>query len=161
MEEIVFRQRLAEKIALEALATHLYQQIALHARLDAFCDDAYLHVLANGNDALYQRAIGPCREVAHERTIDLELVEGQGLEVGERGVAGAEIIQRYPEPHLTQRIQLLDGFAEVIEQRRFRDLQRQATGIGATRDEDVGDLLDKIRPGELPGADVDRELAQI
>src|SRR6185436_6481233 len=78
MEEIVFRQRLAEKIALEALATHLYQQIALHARLDAFRDDAYLHVLANGNDALYQRAIGPCREVAHERTIDLELVEGQG-----------------------------------------------------------------------------------
>ena len=42
-------------------------------------------------------------QVAHERLVDLQLRQRQALEIGERGVTGAEVVERETDAERTQR----------------------------------------------------------
>ena len=62
-------------------------------------------------------------DVVHETLVDLDLVERNNLEISERGVAGAEIVQRKGHAEIVQPPQGVPGVLAVLQQCGFRDLE--------------------------------------
>jgi hypothetical protein len=62
-------------------------------RLSTICFSELLHERADQRLALLV-----VFEPGDERAVDLERIDGELLEVGERGVAGAEVVDRNPHP---------------------------------------------------------------
>ena len=77
------------------VATEPAQAVELGAGLDALDDAGDLHVVAETgerlDDLVADRIVV---DVGHEAAVDLELVERQAMDVAQRGIAGAEIVQR-------------------------------------------------------------------
>ena len=71
--------------------------------LDALGDDAQVEpvgeVDGRADDRGVLRAVGHARD---ERLVDLELVDAELFEVGERGVTGAEVIKRDRDANLAE-----------------------------------------------------------
>ena len=79
---------------------------------------------------------GLLRDVHHEAAVDLELGEGQRLQVAQRRIAGAEIVERDADAALAERRQDGGGRVALLDQRRLGDLdlepvRRQAAGSAA------------------------------
>jgi hypothetical protein len=103
------------------------------------------------------RAVPLGGEAGDERPVDFELVGGQTLEVGQRGVAGAEIVDRDLFSHGVQSVE--DGRSG--DQRAFGELEDQALRFGAPSVGQLGDRLGKGAGGaQAVSRDVDghREL---
>ena len=65
-------------------------------------------------------------DLAHERAVDLEAGDRQRRKVAERGIAGSEIVHAQTDTQFTQFLQRADDALELLHQRAFGDLQRQA-----------------------------------
>src|ERR1035438_7332165 len=66
----------------------------LRVGFDALGDHAHLQVARHGNDGGDNGAgVTVVRQVADKATVDLQGVDGELLQVGERRVAGAEVVQ--------------------------------------------------------------------
>src|SRR5256885_298105 len=71
------------------------EELQLLLRLDAFGDDLEPELAAHRDDGRADRGvIRVPPEIRHERAVDLERLDREMLEVRERGVAGAEIVDR-------------------------------------------------------------------
>src|SRR5260221_3122435 len=66
--------------------------------------------------------VGSVDEVAHERAVDLDDIEGERLEVAQRSEAGAEIVERDAAAEVAHRLNETRRFVEVAQRRRLRDL---------------------------------------
>ncbi len=96
------------------------------------------------------------REFAHEAAVDLERVEGEAAQVGERGVPRAEIVQRDAHARLAQRAQDRHGCAGLVHEDGFGDLQLQAAGGQPGRAQRrLGHAVQVLRH-DLHGRDIDR-----
>jgi hypothetical protein len=62
-------------------------------------------------------------EVADEDPVDLDLLEREGVQVRQRGVAGSEIIERDVDAEQLELAQDRYGAGEVIDQNTFGDLE--------------------------------------
>ena len=60
-----------------------------------------------------------------EGAVDLQRVEGEAVEVGERGVAGAEVVEDEADAELVQRLQRGDRRRRLLDQDALGDLQAQ------------------------------------
>ena len=88
-------QRRREQVALAAVAAELAQAGELGLVLDALGDRAQAEAAAELDERLDQRvALVRARRRGDERAVDLQRVDRQLLQVGERGVAGAEVVDR-------------------------------------------------------------------
>src|SRR2546427_807790 len=77
------------------MAVLVFEELALRLGLHTLGDDLQAQAGAQGDDgARNGRVVGVAEHVAHEAAVDLELVQRQALEIGQRGVAGAEVVQR-------------------------------------------------------------------
>lgn len=71
------------------------KEVALPFGLHTFGDNRQPHALGQRHDSFGDGGIvGIGEHVAHEGLIDFQLVQGQELQIGKRGVAGTEVIQR-------------------------------------------------------------------
>ncbi len=78
------------------------------------------------NNALGDRCIVVIgNDFPDERTVDLDLVDRQALEVAEAGKTGSEVIECNAHPQCLEPMQRLDRLFSVIQQKRFGDLQLQ------------------------------------
>jgi hypothetical protein len=64
-------------------------------------------------------------DVAHEGAVDLQVIDREQLEVGERGVAGAEVVDGQRDAHAPSACENDDGFLRVFHDRAFGDFQFQ------------------------------------
>ena len=92
----------------------------------------------------------------HEGAIQLDGVDGQAVEVGERRVAGAKVVDGDLDPLLAQGVEDLDAALHVQHQHGFGQLQRQQARL------DIGlpELLRHLPRqggGELEAGEVDRD----
>ena len=71
-----------------------------------------------------------------EGTVDLERLHRKPGEIGERGIAGSEIIDRHAHAELVHVEQLLDVDADVLHDQALGDLQ-----VDACRGIALGDCL--------------------
>ena len=65
------------------------------------------------------------RQVADEGLVDLDLVEGEGPQIAERGVAGAEVVHRDPDAEVAELVEDGEGALGLLEQDQLGDLEFQ------------------------------------
>ena len=109
------------------------------------------------DDRLDDRAVGGAVEPRHERAVDLDRVERQVLEVRQRRVAGPEVVEHEADPQVAQPPQGPDARPRTGPSRRDSVISSsRARRVEAGLGEDLGDLVDEVRLGELAGRQVDR-----
>src|SRR3546814_1364627 len=93
---------LAVDIALDVAAPQLADQREFVLQFDALGGGLHAQRLGERDDRLDDRgvAVAGDRRAAHERLVDLDLVERRLLQIAERRLAGAEIVER--EPHRSE-----------------------------------------------------------
>ncbi len=128
-------------------------------RFDPFCDHMQAQRVAHGNDGLRDRGvIGDGSNVVDEGAVDLELFQRQALEVGQRGKAGAEVVNRKTDAQRLQLLHAQDGFRHVVDHHAFGQLDLEATRVGAGLVQHLFQIVDKAFVVELADADVDRQV---
>src|SRR3954465_13005519 len=92
-----------EEVALRIVAAQLAQYGRRLLVLDALGDAAKAEGAGQIDDRSSDHLVGSVGgEVADKRLIDLERRDGQSVEVRERGLAGAEVVDRNIEAMITQ-----------------------------------------------------------
>ena len=115
-----------EQEALAAVAVLVLQEAQLVLALDALGERLDRHRLAELHERADQRlAFGALRQARDERAVDLQRVDRKLLQMGERGVAGAEVVDRDADPELLDGAQPADRLLGVAHDRRLGDLKRQ------------------------------------
>src|SRR3984893_497203 len=90
-----------EVIALAEVATELAQRLELPAGLDAFGRHREAERVREGDDGLDdRRVLGVLAEAVNERLVDFQDVDGKQLEVAERRLARAEVVDADVHAHL-------------------------------------------------------------
>ena len=90
-------------------------------------NDVEAQSLAQRNDRLADCSIVRVRQdVGDEGAVDLDLVERQTLQVGQRRIAGAEIVERESDAKAAQGQHLGDHIIDVDQQQALGDFQFQA-----------------------------------
>ena len=90
--------RFAEGKALRVFAAQLIELDRIRVRLGAFRHHVHAEVMRQRDDRFQDHRAGAAAGGAHERLVDLDGVERETLQVGQRGMAGAEIV----EPRATE-----------------------------------------------------------
>src|SRR5262245_47806182 len=99
------------------------QQGCLVRALDAFGYRAQSKALGKSEQmAKKDPALGSLRQIPHQRAIDLDDVDRQDLQMPQRGMSGAEIVERDAAAEPAQRVNKACRLLNVAECRRFRDL---------------------------------------
>ena len=86
--------RLAEGEALGVFAAELIQLNGIRICFRAFRDHVHAEVVRERDDRAQDHRPRALAGGAHERLVDLDGVEREALQIGQRGMAGAEIVER-------------------------------------------------------------------
>src|SRR6185437_14711207 len=82
LDELRGRQRLADPVALEAVASAHVEEVELRASADTFCDDLQTEATREADDRLGDRRVALVGlEVGDERDVDLQRVDREVLQV--------------------------------------------------------------------------------
>src|ERR1700709_2173502 len=119
-KEVALCQSTAEGEKLAELRLGLYP---LGDHLDA-------EVAGEGqNGAQDLRALPLLAHLGNEGAVDLQTVDGEALETGERGVAGAEVVDRDPHAQRLHAVPGLDRDVEVPHHDALGDLEHQVSSL--------------------------------
>ena len=124
-----------DAVALAQLAAQVEQHLAVVHGFHALGDDLAVEGPRQAEHAFEDgQVVGVVEHVAHEALVDLELVHGQALEVGQRGVAGAEVVQREGHAHVAAGHHDLGDAGQVAQSAGLQHLQLQVAvlhlGVG-------------------------------
>ena len=123
------RQRAAHQEPLHQVAALAAQELQLLEALDALGHDLQVEVVAEADDGAHDGGIlGVHREVVDEGAVDLERVEREALEVVERAVAGAEVIDGQGEAEFLEGLQRALPALHVLHQHPFGELELEQRG---------------------------------
>lgn len=102
--EIGLIEGLGDQIALQLVHTGALEEFSLAERLDAFRGDLEAQAVPQVDDGLEQPlAGGVLVDLSDEAPIDLELLHGQSLDIGQGRLPRPEIIQRQRDADGAQR----------------------------------------------------------
>src|SRR5690606_30321072 len=96
-------------------------------------------------------------QAVHKRSIDLQLADGQGGEVGERGVTGAEVVDGDLGAQLVEAVQGGNDALQVLHQAGFGDFKFDEAGRNALVFKDLADALHEVGLLEQAAGQVDRD----
>ena len=132
------------------------QELRLLLRFNALGDDAQAEVPGHRQHQLDDGGVvDVVRRVVHEALVDLQLVQGEALQVGQAGIAGAEVVDRETNAQRGKLGHAADGFLEVVDEQAFGDFENQLGWRGASVDQHALDLPDEVGLAKLPWADID------
>src|SRR5262249_27458757 len=148
----------SEKVTLDQIAARGGEERELLGRLDALGDDLEAEVMAERDDrAGDQRALAIDVDLVDERAVDLERVDLEAAEVGERRVAGAEVVDRDAHALGAQRADHRLHLRGVAHQHALGELELEAAPGKAVVAEAVRDAVDQSGPLELARRQVHRD----
>src|ERR1041384_2577282 len=81
-----------EEETLTILAAQHLQLLVLLFGFDTFGNDFHPEVASEGGDSTNDRVVVVSRQARHERTIDLEVIERETMQVAERRIAGSKVV---------------------------------------------------------------------
>ncbi len=126
VEELTGRLWCSDREPLRDVAAKSAQMSPLRARLDSLGDDERIErvgeVDGSADDGIAARVV---REVRDEAPVELDLLERQPVEVRERRVARAEVVDRESCACSREPVQRLVGALGVCEQRALGDLEHE------------------------------------
>jgi len=99
--------------------------------------------------------MGVCADVPGKGAIDLDVVDGQGFDITQWWVAGAEVVDGNGNPPVTHAEYGMDIPVDVCNQAAFGKLNLQLWGVGAGFPENVSDNLGKVLLLNLAAGDID------
>src|SRR6478672_3721096 len=101
-----YRTRRAEQIPLRLRAALPAQEVELRVGLDAFGsgDDAEALAEAGHRADDRHRLVARCK-FAHERTVDLDIVEGKTAQIAQRRISRSKIVERDSDAKTTKLMQ--------------------------------------------------------
>ena len=92
---------------------------------------------------------------AHERLVDLDRVEREALQVGERRMAGAEIVEREADAELAHARQHLRGIFGVLHHQRLGQFELERAARDRRARQHGAQVLDQVVAQQLARRDVD------
>ena len=99
-------QRPAEQIALDGVAAEVAHPLEILGGLDAFGGDVHPEALGELDDRLDDRdVLRPRAGFADEAAVDLQLVEDRLVQIADRRIAGAEIVERDADAERAEALQ--------------------------------------------------------
>ena len=123
----------------------------------AFGDHLQPEFFGQGHDGLHDGGVAPVvRQATDEALVDLQATDRQVAQVGERGIAGAEVVDHHLHAQFAQHGHLGDGAARCLDQRVFGQLQAQQFGPDAEFFQHALELRQKTFFVDLVGGDVHR-----
>jgi hypothetical protein len=126
--------------------------------LDALGHHAQVEVVRELDRRAHDRGVGGVDgHLDHERLVDLDRVDRQALEVGERRVARAEVVDAERQPDLAQAHQRRLGARRVGHQHRLGDLELEQLGVDLVLGEQARDLDRELGVEERARGQVDRD----
>ncbi len=140
-------------VALKGMASKTAEKQRLHLGLHALGYRRNAKIAGNVQDGLDDDAIILVGlQVVDERAIDLERVDRQALQMRQRGIARAKIIESDLDAECFQRGERHVDFGDIVEHDVFGKLDREAAGVGAGRAHGIGDKLDQFISELLPAS---------
>ena len=135
------------------------QKIQLFAGLDPFGDNDQPHAVRHGDDSLRNRRIARIADdIAYKRLVHFHLIDRQLLQIRQRRVASAEIVNRNA---YAERFQLMQDFprpTSVMHDGALGDFERDAVRISAGGGECRAHVRHQIVLGQLARGDIDADL---
>ena len=123
------RHGLAEQEALGLVAAFGGYPVELFLGFDALRRDPHVQRMAEFDDGPDHRlGLGSRGHLDHEGAVDLDPVEGELLQVAERRIARAEVIEHDLHAELPEIAQAAEIIFAVAEENRLGDLQFEAMG---------------------------------
>ncbi|KQV52080.1 hypothetical protein ASC93_05445 [Massilia sp. Root335] len=157
--ELRRRQRPAEVEALDLIAAIAPEQGQLGHGFHALGDDVELQAVRHPDDRFGDGGVvGIGRDVADEGDIDFQRIERQPFQVGQAGVAGAEVVDRHAHAPRPQAVQGGDRAFHVVHQRAFGHFELQHAGVDAMRVDRIQHGLLQAAARELAARDVDGDM---
>src|SRR5512143_1110986 len=114
----------------------LFDSLGNHLEIQAFGQGYNM-----GDDFLIVPLAG---EFADKTAVDLECTDRKELQVTQRRMSGAEIIDMDLKPHVAQPFHCLHGGIDVLHDHALGDFQYQGVRIYAGLGDNSGDYADKI-----------------
>src|SRR5216684_1308861 len=149
----------AEVVPLRVRAVQLLQNRELLGRLHPLGDDFEVEALRQGEDGVHDlRPLLRLADALDEAAVDLERVDGELVQVAERRVAGAEVVEIEAHAHRPQLGHVVGHVAVLLHEEALGHLQPQRPRREARFAEDVADQRDQAVLLELLGAEVDADL---
>src|SRR5262249_43238743 len=143
--------------ALAPEATDLPENGCLLARLDSLRDHLDLEAVRQVDDrACEPRLRSGALDSVHEELGHLEPVDREAPEVLERGVAGAEVVDRQADSLSLQRGEPLEVAGADVHQDGLGDLQGETTRVHPGGRQDLGNLAYESGLSKLGAGEIDR-----
>ena len=147
-------ERLGQVEALPALAAEPLEQLQLVGVLDALGDRPQPQGPAHPQHRVHQHgAIGMRVDAVDEALVDLQHVDRELLQVRQRRVPRAEVVERDADPELLELVQARDRLR--VGHHGLGHLEHQRRGWDAGRAQGAADLVDELVVLELVRRDVD------
>ena len=147
-----------EVVALRELASDTAERVALELGLDPFGDDDKVERGGQRDDRGCEGPVGGARvDRGDEAPVDLEDVDGELMEIAERRVAGAEVIDGDPHSEGAERAEREDAPVGVAHECRLGDLEHEGRRGEPRLLEHERNSVDEIGLDELHGRDVDTD----
>jgi hypothetical protein len=135
---------------------HLFQKLQLFSAFHTLGQNLQMQALAHLHDGIDNggciRVVG---QIGHERAVDLEPVYGVLAQIGQRRVAGTEIIDRQSHAKGLEGMQSLLHLVAREHQRGFCDLDVQIAGVQPRVGQCLCHFLDDIALAEFLRRQVD------
>ena len=136
-------------------------EVELCAPLDALGHHLEVEAARHGEDRVHHRdVVRAVGDAGDEAAVDLQDIEAEALEVRERRVAGAEVIERQAHAHDAQARELLHHLDVVVEHHALRDLEFEHARRHVVFGEQLGEPRRQALP-ELHARDVYGEHAGV
>ena len=157
--DLVAGHGVRDGVALADVATQVQQQ---HADLDGL--DALGHQIAierpgQADNAIHDgQVLGVAEHRLDEHLVDLERVHRQAAEIGERRVAGAEIVEGDADAGFPAAPEYRHDRVHVVDRGGFQDLDFERAGLQfRARRQQRGQFLDEVRRQQVAGGDVEAQ----
>jgi hypothetical protein len=144
--------------ALAEGAAEALQLAGLGLLLDAHGDHLEADQVGDAEDGVGQgRLLGPVEQAVDERLGQLQRVHGEALEVGQGGVAGAEVVDGQVDAEGPEAAEAVQHRPLVGGEDALGDLQHQLARVEAGGVERAGHVLEQVGLLELADRQVDAE----
>ena len=125
--------------------------VAVEHRLDLWGSELMRHV-----DHRLEQHRALRRGVVDEALVDLDGVEGKARQVGERRIAGAEIVERQADADLLQLGEHVAGLLGIVHHQRFGELQAEAARLQIGACDHRAHVADQVAADQLAAGQIDR-----
>src|SRR5262249_1490493 len=152
---VVRAHRLAEVIALRIFAAELRELDRIRIGFGAFGHYFHAEIVRERDDRTQDHGARALAVRPYEGLVDLDGVEWEALQVGERGVAAAEIVECQARAKVADALQHLRGVLGILHHQRFRKLELERAACKACARNPRAQVVDEVLPQQLPRRYVD------